>query len=342
MGRTHVYGNPGDDNNPDLPVVRNFQTKYQAGLLSEFISGDFTFEDRMSAWEPQEYDAFADGSAAVLSNVSWDDINQAWSENGYFPVGGVADTDSFVKTLFHRDTGLVNSFLELNVGPTFNGMPIANSALPPVTIGALTNAISTGPALLQKMHDSVCYRDEFTRGWRHYPSWIGSAGVYQGDFPARASIQSLGGICFNNVDEAVYIEAHFAYDGITEVELDGNTGDYTLTLDIGLGWPGALGFWSMTMYDTTDQNMVVNDLFRYAIRDQDILSGEIESSGPDQYQIYMSVDDPKFPVGSGLNWLPCPPGPFKLTLRFYVPENKEEALGFFPPIINRIASKRDS
>lgn len=108
----------------------------------------------------------------------------------------------------------------------------------------------------------------------------------------------------------------------------------------------ALGFWSLTMY-SADSYLVDNPIDRYALGDRSNLtypdgkpvysnngsSGVEDGDGP--FDILVQAHPP--PDNWTSNWLPSPaqPGPFLLTLRWYVPEKALSNGSYVYPVVTK-------
>ncbi|HEV8410052.1 MAG TPA: DUF1214 domain-containing protein [Gemmatimonadaceae bacterium] len=86
--------------------------------------------------------------------------------------------------------------------------------------------------------------------------------------------------------------------------------DYVLHFPPG-GLPPADAFWSLTMADAKER-FVANPLNRYVVGDR----SNLEANADGSVDVYVQTSSA---VGRESNWLPAPPGNFKLWLRAYVP-----------------------
>lgn len=121
-------------------------------------------------------------------------------------------------------------------------------------------------------------------------------------------IAARGGLWGNHGYEAAYPMIHLDADGR---QLTG-AHSYTLTFTQA---PPVDAFWSLTMYDTPDYYLVDNPIDRYSIGDR--TPGL--RFGPDgSLTIVLRHDRPSDPAEAA-NWLPAPPGDFRLCLRLYQP-----------------------
>jgi hypothetical protein len=113
--------------------------------------------------------------------------------------------------------------------------------------------------------------------------------------------------------------AYEAYYPFTFVDADGEslTGEYRYRLHFDAP-PPVDGFWSLTMYDTTDFLFVENPISRYVIGDR---TPGLAVNDDGSLDLWLQSESP----GSQreANWLPAPAGPFRPMLRMYAP--REEA-----------------
>jgi hypothetical protein len=76
--------------------------------------------------------------------------------------------------------------------------------------------------------------------------------------------------------------------------------------------PPVDAFWSLTVYDH-DGFLINNPIRRYSLGDRDTLATNQDGS----IDIMISHQQPD---GGISNWLPCPTGPFAVTMRLYLPK----------------------
>jgi hypothetical protein len=184
------------------------------------------------------------------------------------------------------------------------------------TRAGLQRAAKHGLELLKKLSKG---RGKLINGWNYPPLDIGRAGQ-NSDFITRGALQSLSGICANDPDEAVYINAHVDSDGST---LTGsNAYSMTFAADNFPSFNASMkGFWSVTLYDSTynlvpgSENYSVNGYYpEFQTKDAEGgLTIVIQNTAPGN-----------LPAGS--YWLQAPnksdnsgDNSFFLILRVYVP-----------------------
>jgi hypothetical protein len=163
------------------------------------------------------------------------------------------------------------------------------------------------------------FMGEKINGWSIPPMTFGRYGLVD-DFLLRAVL------CFAGIITP-WAEDAYATNTTTDVNGDLVDGGKRYVIHFAPGrLPKGLGFWSLTMYDSTF-NLTPNPLDRYAIgnRTQGL---KLDENGG--LTIYIQHESPGKDKES--NWLPCPPrGIFTLTFRAYWPD-KEVAEGkWYPP-----------
>jgi hypothetical protein len=135
-----------------------------------------------------------------------------------------------------------------------------------------------------------------------------NAGKWGQDFNLRAAIayRSLGQ---NTPEEALYMNTR--EDGDKQ-PLSGDK-KYTITFKKG-ALPPVDGFWSVTMYNSSDF-FVDNPVNRYAIGNR---TDGLKTNPDGSLTIFLQQDPPE--VEKKSNWLPAPEGNFRLSMRLYVPK----------------------
>ncbi len=95
---------------------------------------------------------------------------------------------------------------------------------------------------------------------------------------------------------------------------------YTMTFKEGIPYIPP-GFWSLTMYDATNNYTVPNPLNRFMLGSD---TPEMKKNADGSFTIYIQNDSPG--KDKEANWLPAPPGPFYLIpprLRARRPDNQD-------------------
>lgn len=171
-------------------------------------------------------------------------------------------------------------------------------ALPPGTEHAAREGMQAGLAEILERAKSVRSSGEI----------FGSREFFAGDHLARATGAFLG-ILGNAADE--YLGVGYLADGRGR-PFDGAR-RYTITFAPG-GLPPVGAFWSITVYDA-DKHLYANEIGRYVISSRHVSAMHRDADGG------LTIDvQHKAPAAERrANWLPCPPGPFGLTFRTYLP-----------------------
>jgi hypothetical protein len=140
-------------------------------------------------------------------------------------------------------------------------------------------------------------------------------GIYGTDYLMRALVTAIG-LGANRPQDAVYPTS------LKDAEGRKYNGANKYVLRFAKGQlPPALGFWSLTMYDS-NYFFVANPLDRYSISARQNLKSNPDGST----DLYIQKDSPGKDKES--NWLPAPSGDFVLMMRLYWPNEKS------PSIIN--------
>lgn len=128
------------------------------------------------------------------------------------------------------------------------------------------------------------------------------------DDPLSRAAGAFLGILGNAAEEYLGVGYHGDSDGIP---CDG-THRYTIRFRPG-GLPPVDAFWSITVYDG-DQFLYANPIDRYRVSSHDTGSMPADADGGLTIRVQ---NEP--PIDGTSFWLPCPPGPFSLTFRTYLP-----------------------
>lgn len=141
-------------------------------------------------------------------------------------------------------------------------------------------------------------------GWLAVPTGMGA---YGSDYLQRASVWR-GGALAQLPEEAFYPSALDDADG---KPLDGSKGRYTVHFPAGQ-LPPTKFFWSISMYDRKDFNLVENPIKRYSIGDR---TAGLHYGKDGSLTLYVQRESPGKDKES--NWLPAPDRPFYMTMRMY-------------------------
>ncbi len=161
-------------------------------------------------------------------------------------------------------------------------------------------------------------------GWRLTFPWVGLPTSHL----ARNAALQLFQVGSNDLGEAAYFFADVDASGAV---LDGSGGTAYEVVFAGGSLPpvDAAGFWSLTMYGT-DNLLVENPIHRYSTRS----TRPGFRRGPDGSATVVLAT--ALPDGvDEANWLPAPPGPFRLGLRLYYPTSPVATGEWTPPPVNR-------
>jgi hypothetical protein len=194
------------------------------------------------------------------------------------------------------DPALVTKFASIGIGPGMTPSTQANDTIK----RALQTGITEGEKLIAAQVPNLGTE---VNGWRVSP-----AGLYGLDYLFRAAITKLG-LGANIAQEALYPPA---FTDSEEQPLSGNS-SYLIHFDPGQH-PPVNGFWSISMYNEASY-FVDNPIDRYAIGPH---SAPLKNNTDGSLDIYIQNASPGADRES--NWLPAPEGPFKITMRLYLPQ----------------------
>ena len=201
--------------------------------------------------------------------------------------------------------------LGIELGKTWD-----RSKVDPIVLKAMKRAAEDiGPMLSNLPFGQV------VNGWFMPGPTIGNS---QTDYRTRAIIARIG-LTANTPKEAVYYQGTLDSDGN---QLTGAK-RYTITFQKTPPYI-APGFWSLTMYDGSNNYTVPNELDRYFLGSDTPMKTNKDGS----LTIYIQKDNPG--KDKEANWLPAPPGPFYLIPRAYAPgqamvESLSNAKAYTPP-----------
>lgn len=148
-----------------------------------------------------------------------------------------------------------------------------------------------------------------TGEWRYSSRIVGNFGT---DYLHRAGT-AVGGLAAITRDEAMYMT--LAAPTPTGM-YDGNR-TYRMHFPKG-GEPPVNAFWSLTMYERGENGasyLVANPIRRYSIGDR---TPGLTRNADGSLDIWIGHRDPG--PARRTNWLPAPAGPFRVSLRFYLPK----------------------
>ena len=139
---------------------------------------------------------------------------------------------------------------------------------------------------------------------------------------------ALYGLFGNTAEEAVYPNFMLDSEGRP---LDGAKHQYRLRLPPDKLLP-AKAFWSVTMYDGVTFLLVANPINRYLINSPMLPSLKRDADGG--LTLIIQHDSPGKDKES--NWLPAPSGPFRVTMRLYLPEPEVLEHNWKMPPLDRV------
>ena len=162
------------------------------------------------------------------------------------------------------------------------------------------------PRLMTELRGGFAAVGTTRAGWSYPRPGMGEFG---NDEFYRAAV-ALGGLAALPAVEAVYLTAVGDSAGVPLL----GSSSYRLTLprDVPVG-----GFWSLSMYEIAPDGRLFftpNALDRFAIGNR--TAGM--NRNPDG-SLYLLIQNGDPGPGKRANWLPAPPGPFRLTFRAYLP-----------------------
>ena len=159
--------------------------------------------------------------------------------------------------------------------------------------------------------------------WSFYGAPIAEFGTA---YAYRALI-ALAGFGANPVSIAVYPKAE--YDSVGE-RLNG-ANQYVLHFEKDQLPPVKdKGFWSVTVYDSSNNFLIDNELDRYCINDR----SEVQYNEDGSLDIYIQSEKPVEDKVS--NWLPVSDGEFHLFLRIYSPQDAVLSNQWKAPVIEKV------
>ncbi|MDI6626592.1 MAG: DUF1214 domain-containing protein [Rhodococcus sp. (in: high G+C Gram-positive bacteria)] len=165
----------------------------------------------------------------------------------------------------------------------------------------IADGLETG---LEDIAAQVKSMGRIVNGWA-----INEAGADFGtDHLLRAAV-AYSQIYINPAAEALYPVCEQDEEGH---QLNGSN-NYAITFRVG-HFPRADYFWSMTVYHAQGL-LYANELDRYAITDR---TPDVQNDEDGSLTVMVRNLCPT--TGTATNWLPCPPGDFRLMLRLYGPQ----------------------
>ncbi len=180
------------------------------------------------------------------------------------------------------------------------GIPWDRSKVDPIVLNSMENAAANLGNVLTLLPEG-----RLVNGWRVPSPTIGAFGT---DYLMRA-ITARVGLTANTPREAVYYTAGMDNEGNRLI----GSQRYTVTFK---KTPPVVepGFWSLTLYDFSNNYTVPNPIDRYSLGSDD---GKMKLNPDGTLTIYVQKESPG--PDREANWLPAPAGLFYLALRAYAP-----------------------
>jgi len=236
------------------------------------------------------------GSAPPLAApaIAW----QAWDSKTGLGPGFIAALNQILSLcpMHPSEQTLRERFARIGIVP---GQAFDVAAMSAEVRGALLSGIADAQVQLQ----TAVTQTRTTLGL------FGTREALHGNYLNRAVAASIG-IYGNSVEEAFYTGARLDSQG---QPLQGGRG-YRLRFAPGQ-LPPATEFWSLTLYDLPDRQLVANPIDRYCLSSRDALQADADGG-------LTLVMQPSAPQTSN-NWLPTPAsGAFTVILRLYGPKQE--------------------
>ena len=222
------------------------------------------------------------------------------------------------------DDPLLDQLRAIGVGPGLD--PATDPSLSADTLRGMRDAVTGGPAAVQA---------ELTRRYiaefgDHNGYLLADIGHYGTDYTLRALTDKVG-VGALKPKVAIYAFTQTAND---LTPLTGG-GRYVLHLPADQLPVPARAFWSVTLYDA-DVFLFDNPFNRYLINDRTKLHYNADGS----LDLYVQADQPADPA-QAQNWIPAPPGAFRLIWRLYDTGQARfgilDGTGWQPPAVQRCA-----
>lgn len=206
----------------------------------------------------------------------------------------------------------IAAFREVGLGPA--------ARLPETS--SLRDALSAGARDGKAIIDAAISSDEYRNGWR-VPDPRGAIAGPHALAQAVLQITQIGSLPMR---EATYYVGRKDAAG---APLDGRN-DYVLTFPAGALPPvDKAGFWSVTMYKSSDTLLVANEIDRYVVRPS---TPGLRFDADGSLSIRLSHTRP---AQDASNWLPSPRDGFLIVLRAYLPQQPILDGTWFPPAVRR-------
>jgi hypothetical protein len=268
------------DDEADLPNVHKLQDQFKLASLSEWTG----------AWTKK-------ADSAVAKSQLAPDPKDPWN---FFKIVNVGLTENPPPP---DEAALMAEFARIGVGPNqaFDASRFSEERRR--TMLAALEAAS------REIQGGMSRTGKARQGWSYPPSHLGN---YGRDYALRAVI-ALIGLAALEPAEAAYMTSLTDKDGKPLI----GENRYSLRFEKG-GLPPVDAFWSISMYEVMpDQRsfFVRNPLRRYAIGNR---TKELKQGADGSMEIFIQHQSPGIDLES--NWLPAPPGEFRMCFRAYQPK----------------------
>jgi len=214
-----------------------------------------------------------------------------------------------------KEKALVGKFKRLNIGAgkTFDPTTLSSSQIRGMKAGQ--------KAAFRKLYDELKFGGKKQGGF----NFRYNLGHYEDNTPLSAAV-AFYGYGANTAKEALYVTALVDSD---DNELKGGN-KYQIHFNANQ-LPPVNAFWSITMYNRPDNQLIENTINRYNIGG---LTPGIKLNPDGSLDIFIQNKQPD----DTSNWLPAPEGAFWIILRMYGP--KQEVLDgkYFPPEVTLVKS----
>ena len=240
----------------------------------------------------------------------------AWDEKKLAGIGFFEHLDFVLRLcpVHPSEHAIRKRFASINVG---GGSPFDAAKLSPEMKSALIAGIAEGSAAIKAKNEAdIAFVDMSLQsldvfGSREQLEAAAKRLNLKNIYLLRTNA-ALFGLYGNTAEEAVYPNYTLDSEGRP---LDGAKYQYRLRLPPGKPLP-AKAFWSVTMYDGATFLLVANPVNRYLINSPMLPSLKRDADGG--LTLIIQHDSPGKDKES--NWLPAPSGPFRVTMRLYLPE----------------------
>lgn len=215
------------------------------------------------------------------------------------------------------ETALRERFAKIGIEP---GRKFSTNALSPELQSALKQGMVEGQKQIDERRATLGGKTD---------SLFGDRAFLKNDYVARATGTQVG-IGANSREEALYPILDKDADG---QPLDGSKHKYTLRFADGQ-LPPVNAFWSITMYNLSQQLLVKNPINRYLINSP--MLPELKKDADGGLTLYIQADSPG--KSKEANWLPAPKGPFVIFARYYWPKAELLSDEWTTPLVMKAAT----